>query len=60
MKKYNVMKNIGKAKYVVSFHDGVKTYEDGSDFYDIMIFCNKRKLNKFISGLRKEGYIERN
>ena len=59
MKQFNVRSNIGKAKYVVNFHDGVKQHDDGSEFYDIMIFCNKRKLNQFIRGLRKEGYVER-
>ena len=60
MKQFTIRLNIGKAKYVVNFHDGVKTYDDGSPFFDIMICSNKRKLNKFISGLRKDGYVEHN
>ena len=44
MKKYNIQYNIGKAKYVVNYHDGVKKHKDGSSFYDITIFKNKVKL----------------
>lgn len=57
MKYYNVSYNIGKCKYVVNFHDGVKKHQDGSNFYDIAIFRNKKQMNYFISGLIKEGYI---
>lgn len=57
MKKYNIMQNVGTCKYLVSYHDGVKRYEDGSNYYDIEIFKNKRKMNSFISKLKKEGYV---
>jgi len=57
MKKYNVKYNIGKCKYLVSFHDGIKTHKDGSAFHDIAIFKNKINLNKFIKELKTEGYI---
>ena len=36
--------NIGKAKYTISFHDGVQTHKDGSRFFGIAIF--KNKINK--------------
>lgn len=57
MKQYNVTSNVGTAKYVVNFHDGVKKHPDGSNFYDIAIFSNKRKMEKFIYGLVNDGYV---
>lgn len=59
MKNYNVQTNIGKAKYVVSFHDGIKKYPDQSDFYDIRIFQNKKLLRQFIDSLTTDGYVEK-
>jgi hypothetical protein len=53
------MHRIGMAKYVVNYHDGVQTHKDGSPFFGIEIFSNKKKLNKFITQLKKEGYVER-
>lgn len=47
-KDYNVMYNVGKAKYLVSYYSG-KKYEDGSKFYDIKIFKNKKKMEDFIN-----------
>jgi len=40
--------NVGKAKYVVSYCDGTKHHADGSDFYDIAIFKNKKHKDVFI------------
>ena len=57
-KRYNTMMGVGKAKYVVNFHDGVKTHKDGSPFYDIALFSNKKAFQLFIRGLKKEGYRE--
>ena len=56
MKTFNQKYSVGKAKYVVNFHDGVKTHKDGSPFYDIAIFKNKPDLAKFIKQLESEGY----
>lgn len=56
MKKYNIMYGIGKCKYVVNYCNG-KKYDDSSDFYDIRIFTNKRKMEKFVKELKKEGLI---
>ena len=53
---FYLMYNIGSAKYVVNYHDGVKTHLDGSDFYDIRIFKNKKKLFAFIHHLLEQGY----
>lgn len=58
MKTFNQMMNIGKAKYVVNHHDGIKTHNDGTPFFDINTFSNKKKLNTFIKGLKEEGYVE--
>lgn len=48
VKLYNIMFGVGKAKYVVNYHDGVKKYNDGSRFYDTILFSNKLKMNKFM------------
>lgn len=53
MIKYNEQSNIGTAKYVVNFHVPGNTHADGSEFYDIAIFRNKRRKDKFVAGLRK-------
>lgn len=58
MKRYNLDFNIGRSKYVVNFHDGVKTHKDGSPFYDIAIYSNKRKMEAFVRRLKKLGYVE--
>lgn len=56
-KRYNTMMNVGKAKYVVNFHDGVSTHKDGSPFYGIAIFRNKVANAKFLNELSQQGYI---
>ena len=56
MKTFNIQNNVGKSKYVVNFHDGIKTHKDGSLFFDICIFKNKKKLNIFVNSLILEGY----
>ena len=57
MKTYSMQENIGKARYAVSFHDGVKVHSDNSPFRDIRVFSNKRKCNKFIQSLKISGYV---
>ena len=59
MKVFYVQNNIGRAKYVVNYHDGIKKHEDGSEFYNIAIFKNKDKLGTFIMGLIFNGYVAR-
>jgi hypothetical protein len=59
MKQYYIMHNVGKAKYMVCYHNGISTYNDESDFYDIKIFKNKKLLNTFIKELKNNGYTER-
>ena len=58
-KLFNEMMNVGHAKYVVNYHDGVKTHSDGSDFYDIAIFKNQVKKNAFVKELKLNGYTAR-
>jgi hypothetical protein len=57
MKKFRMQYGIGSAKYLVSFHDGEKKHKDGSEFWDIEIFKNKKKLYAFMDDLRKNGYV---
>ena len=56
MKTYNIMLNIGHAKYVVNYHDGIKKHKDQGNFYDIKIFKNKKKMEAFIRELGSNGY----
>ena len=51
--------NIGTAKYVVNYHDGVSTHNDGSPFFGIRIFKNKKKLKTYTDQLKADGYIEK-
>jgi len=55
-KKFNIQSNVGKVKYLVNFHDGIKTHSDGSEFFDIKTFKSKSKLNSFTGDLIKQGY----
>lgn len=55
-KEFYTMKNVGKSKYLVNFHDGKKTNNDGSPFYDIKIFKNRKDMESFIGELVKKGY----
>lgn len=57
MKRYHTQDNIGKAKYVVNYHDGAKTHSDGSDFFDIAIFKSKKERDAFIALLVYAGYV---
>lgn len=59
MKRFYVQYNVGTVKYLVNYHDGIKKHSDGSDFFDISLFNNKKKLAKFIRNLKNNGYVER-
>lgn len=56
MKLYRQTDNIGKAKYTVSKNDGIAAHNDGSLFWDIAIFKNKKNLNDYIKKIQLEGY----
>lgn len=57
-KDFYVTFGIGMSKYVVSYHNGEKKHADGSPFYDVMIFSNKKKMNEFIKLLKQNNYKE--
>ena len=57
MKTYHIQYNIGKAKYCVSYHNGIDKHNDGSNFFAIAIFHNKKKLADFEKQLLNSGYI---
>jgi len=57
-KLFNIQHNIGRVKYVLNFHDGIQTHKDGSPFWGIFTFSNKKLLNNKIKQLKKEGYRE--
>ena len=57
-KRFRQRHGIGRAKYTVSSHDGKSKHKDGSDFFDINIFKNKKDLNNYMNDLRRKGYIE--
>ena len=58
MKQFHIQYGIGHAKYLVNFHDGIKTHPDRSEFFDIRIFKNKKLLKMFVNSLLSEGYKE--
>ncbi len=53
VKDWYLLQNVGRAKYVINYHLEGRTYKDNSPFYDIVIFRNKKDLNKFINQLNK-------
>ncbi len=57
MKRYNIKFNVGKCKYLVSYHNGVSLHKDGSDFFDIATFTNKKLFTAFVKSLEGEGYV---
>lgn len=58
-KSFRVQERIGRARHVVTFHDGVKTHADFSPFFDMQICGNKRARQKFVKELTAAGYAER-
>lgn len=59
-KVFNTRFNIGKAKYVINFHDGIKTHADGSPFFEIECFSNKKKFLDAKKEMVKNGFLETN
>lgn len=58
MKRFYIQHNIGNCKYVVNYHDGKSKHSDGSEFFNISVFRNKKNFASFVSGLLKDGYVE--
>lgn len=50
------MHNVGRIKYMVSYHNGIKKNKDGSDFFDVHICKNKKELESFTNSLLNDGY----
>lgn len=59
MKVYYWMFNVGKSRYSINFHNGNSTHRDGSPFFDLRIFSNRRKAEAFVKSLERDGYTER-
>jgi hypothetical protein len=59
VRDYYETDNIGRCKYSVSFHDGQSTHKDGSPFYDMRIFSNRKAKQAFIRELAAKGYAPR-
>ena len=55
-KTFYTQENVGKAKYVVNLHDGIKKHKDGSSFFDIVIFKSKKKFNEYCKNVLKKNY----
>ena len=55
-KRFNTNYGVGKSKYVVNYHDGVKKHKDGSDFFDVQIFKNQKDLEAFKKALLQKGF----
>lgn len=56
-KNYYIQHNIWHAKYCMSYHDGISKHADGSAFYGIAIFKNKKALAQKEKALLSEGYV---
>ena len=60
LKLYSLQCNVvGKVKYLINFHNGIKTHEDGSRFFDIKTFSNKAEMEIFEKDLLVNGYVYR-
>jgi hypothetical protein len=57
-KRFYISNQIGLAKHIVNYSDGIKKHSDGSAFFDIQILKNKTELNRFVLELKKLGYKE--
>ena len=57
-KYYVEQHNIGATRYSVSYHDGEQCHGDGSPFYGIRIFRNRRAMRAFVRDLQANGYTD--
>ncbi len=55
-KTYYTLYMGGRIKYTVSKHDGVSKHKDGSSFFDIAIFKNKKNMQQYVNDLEAKGY----
>ena len=56
--QFRINPQIGRAKYSISYHDGIKKHSDGSDFWDIKIFKNKIEFNNAIKKYTNESITQ--
>lgn len=56
MLKITEQQNIGNAKYIVNYFTG-KKHKDGSDFYDMRIFSNRKYATRFVNLLKAQHDI---
>lgn len=54
------MYNVGASKYVVNYHDGEKTHKDGSKFFDLATFKNKKDFQRFQNELKTKNFTQIN
>lgn len=57
IKNFYEQMNVGKAKYTVIFFDGESLHNDGSPFYRLATFKNKKKKDAYVKNLIKSGYV---
>lgn len=57
-KTFRVEQNVGRVRHLVTFHDGAKQHQDGSPFFELRTFRNKRECARFVRTLKAQGYIE--
>ena len=56
MKQYYIMFGVGKVKYLLNFHDGESKHPDGSPFWGVQCFSNKKKLTSRVKQMEAAGY----
>ncbi len=57
-KTFYTQTNIGKVKYLINFYNGGK-HKDGSKFYNIRTFKNKKDFETSIRDFETRGYTEK-
>lgn len=57
-KEYNTL-TLRRGQHTVNFFGGVKRHPDGSKFFDMRVFKNKRDADSFEKDLKKQGFKER-
>lgn len=57
-KSFHTMRNVGKVRHLVSYHDGVQRHKDNSPFFDVRCFGRKTKADAFEKELRAAGYVQ--
>jgi hypothetical protein len=58
-KQFSTQSGVGSSKYSINDHDGVQTHNDGSPFFGIHLFNNKKKFEAKQRELKADGYTHR-